>query len=89
MARTNSNLLLRGLAKLRGAVLRVPEQSTPAQTDPRPEKGSSPLPSAKRTSTAAPDGEAGTQTAVPDDSDKNTPKKKVPAQPWYRHRQRW
>jgi len=96
MARKNSGLLARGLEKLRGALSHPPAEPTPAKNPAKKssaaDKRKSSEGSAKRVAAAA----TSTQTDGADDATQAQPtqektheKKKIPNQPWYRHRQRW
>jgi len=79
MAEKFSKLILRGLDRLRKVFHEAPEKPSASKKVKRAERQSSPS-NAERT--AAPTGTAEASKAKPDD-------KKVTAQPWFRHRQRW
>jgi hypothetical protein len=87
MARTTSNIFVRSLEKLRGVLLRAPAQPSPAPRAPKAGQRSSAKASPKHSSSAVPAGEAGVEPSQAQDT--KPAKKKIPAQPWYRHRQRW
>ncbi len=76
MARPKPSLWSRSLDKLKGAFVHA--EPEPA---PRPAK-SKPTAVAKSAASATPDPAAAPEA-------EKAPKKKIPAQPWYRHRQRW
>ena len=90
MARSKPGFRSRGIDKLRGALLhgepetpprapkKKPEQKKPAQ----PARSATPAAKAPEVATTEADGTAAT-------ADDKTPKRKIPVQPWYRHRQRW
>jgi hypothetical protein len=95
MARAKASFWTKSLDKLRGALLHAEPEPTPgpskkkaAQKKSEQKKPEQPArsaaPAAKSPAAVTPD-PAG---AVPPQDEKN-PKKKLPAQPWYRHRQRW
>jgi hypothetical protein len=80
MAEKFSKSILRGLDRLRKVFHEAPEKKPSASKKvKRAERQTSPS-GAERT--AAPTGAAEAPEAKPD-------KKKVPAQPWFRHRKRW
>jgi hypothetical protein len=79
MARAKTSFWTRSLDKLRGAFLHAPAEPT-ARAAAKKAAGKK-QPSA---SGAQPEG---TDAAAKVQDDKH--KKKIPAQPWYRHRQRW
>lgn len=77
MARAKGSFWTRSLDKLKGALAHA--EPEPA---PRPAK-KKPAAVAKPADPVTPDPAAAAPEA------EKTPKKKIPAQPWYRHRQRW
>lgn len=79
MAEKFSKSILRGLNRLRKVFHEVPEKPSASKKVKRAERQSAPS-DAERT--AAPTGAAEAPEAKAD-------KKKVPAQPWFRHRKRW
>jgi hypothetical protein len=91
MARKNSSLLSRGLDKLKGAFAAAPAEPPPAKKPAARDKRMSSANSAKRTtaSVAAAQPEGVTEATQTQAADKKQDKKKIPNQPWYRHRQRW
>jgi hypothetical protein len=80
MARTKTSFLTRGLDKLKGVFAHAPSDPAPRAL-------------AKKAARPKPPPAAGAQAASPDATATPDPKaphkKKIPAQPWYRHRQRW
>jgi hypothetical protein len=83
MARAKTSFWTRSLDKLRGAGLHAPEPGTDAPVKKAPSQAGS----AKR---PTPVPSAQPQAADPAKAqDEKAPAKKIPAQPWYRHRQRW
>jgi len=104
MARAKPSLWSKSLDKLRGAFLHAepepasrpskkkpaqkktehkPQQKKPEQKKPEPPARVA-TPAAESPAAVAPDA-----TGAVTPQDEKNPKKKVPAQPWYRHRQRW
>jgi hypothetical protein len=93
MARAKASFWTKSLDKLKGAFAHAEPEPAPRASKkkserkkPEQKKPAQPPRTATVTaeaSTAAPD--AGAATKAHDE----TPKKKIPAQPWYRHRQRW
>ena len=81
MARAKTGFWTRSLDKLRGAFLHAPPE--PAS---RGAAKKAAQPAAKRTTDASAGAETTAAAKAPDEK---TPRKKIPAQPWYRHRQRW
>ena len=80
MARAKGSFWTRSLDKLRGTLLHAEPEAAPRPARKKPpavEKSADPA-AVARTSDPA---------AAPETE--KTPKKKIPAQPWYRHRQRW
>jgi hypothetical protein len=79
MARAKTSFWTRSLEKVRGVLLHGP--SEPAS---RPKKTAE---SAMKRSPGP--GTQSDATGVAKTQDDKAPKKKIPVQPWYRHRQRW
>jgi hypothetical protein len=77
MAEKISDSIKRNLSRLRKVLDPEPSKPSAAKEGTREQR---PLPP-KADRSARPED-------IPDDSEA-TPKKKVPAKPWYRHRQRW
>jgi hypothetical protein len=95
MARAKPSLWSKSLDKLRGAFLHAEPESAPRpskkkseQKKPQQKKPEPPArvatPAAESPTAVAPD-----PTGAVQPQDGKNPKKKLPAQPWYRHRQRW
>ncbi|HEY6864072.1 MAG TPA: hypothetical protein VI319_09240 [Burkholderiales bacterium] len=95
MARSKPGFWSRGIDKLRGALLHgEPETASQAPKkkaeQKKPEKKKPAQPARPATAVAKSPEPATTEavasTATMDDK---SPKRKIPVQPWYRHRQRW
>jgi hypothetical protein len=85
MARAKPSFWSRSLEKVKGAFVHAePEQ----QPKPRPPK-KKPEPTAGAVATKAPTTVAQDAGASPKPEDEKSAGKKIPVQPWYRHRQRW
>jgi hypothetical protein len=83
MARAKTSIWTRSLDKLRGAFLQAPQPGADASIK-KPQSKDGP---AKRPTPVPP---AQAQAADPAKAqEEKAPAKKIPAQPWYRHRQRW
>jgi hypothetical protein len=75
------------LSSLKTMLHREPEKpSVPAPKAPTARKKSASPPAEKRAPAAPPADAPPTQESAPDAKPE---KKKIPNQPWYRHRQRW
>jgi hypothetical protein len=86
MARAKKSFLTRGLDKLRGAFLHAPpEPASPKVAKKTAKKTAEPADTGKRLPDSGAKAEAADASKAPDDK----APKKIPAQPWYRHRQRW
>jgi hypothetical protein len=83
MARAKTGFWTRSLDKVRGVFLHAPPEPA-AQTAAK--KTAPSTDASKRSSASGAQVEGTDASKAPDDK---TPKKKIPAQPWYRHRQRW
>jgi len=76
------------LSNLKNMLHREPEKrSAPAPKQPAPARKKAAAPTAKKAAPEAPPAEA--PAAGEPAPDAKPDKKKVPNQPWYRHRQRW
>lgn len=83
MARAKTSFWTRSLDKLRGAFLHAaPEPASRTAAKKTAQAGAT----AKRSSASGAQPEGTDASKAQDDK---APKKKIPAQPWYRHRQRW
>ena len=90
MARSKPGFWSRGIDKLRGALLHGEPETAPRAPKKKPEQKKPAQPARVATATAKPPDVVTTEadgTAKPEDD--KAPKRKIPAQPWYRHRQRW
>lgn len=95
MARSKPGFWSRGIDKLRGTLLHGEPETAPhapkKKAEPKKPEQKKPTQPARASTAAAKSPEAGTTeagaTATP--LDEKSPKRKIPAQPWYRHRQRW
>ena len=81
MARTKTGFLTRSLDKLKGVFAHAPSQ--PAT---RGAAKKAAQPPAKRSTGSSAEAQTVVVAQAPDEK---SPRKKIPAQPWYRHRQRW
>jgi hypothetical protein len=82
MARAKTSFWTRSLDKLRGAFLHAPAEPTARAAAKKPARSAA---AGKQPSASGAQPEATDAAKVQDDKHK----KKIPAQPWYRHRQRW
>jgi hypothetical protein len=80
MARAKASLWSRSLDKLKGAFVHAEPEPAPRPAKKKP---------AAVAKSADPAAVAGTSDPAAVPEAEKTPKKKIPAQPWYRHRQRW
>jgi hypothetical protein len=83
MARAKTSFWTRSLDKLRGAFLHAPPEPGSRTVA---KKTAQPTDPAKRSSASGAQPDAADPSKAQDDK---APKKRIPAQPWYRHRQRW
>ena len=90
MARSKPGFWSRGIDKLRGALLHGEPETAQQTPKKKPEQKKTAQPARVATATAKSPDVATTETdGAPKPADDKTPKRKIPAQPWYRHRQRW
>lgn len=81
MAQAKTSFWTRGLDKLKGALVPADPASRNAAKKAEPSE-----PAAKRSSDSSTQSES---TDTSKGQDGKAAGKKIPAQPWYRHRQRW
>jgi hypothetical protein len=88
MAKKISKSIVSGLDRLRKAFGGAPKKPSASKTSPktsakRAERRPSPSPAPPRVEQAVSQGD------TPETPEAKLDKKKLPAQPWFRHRQRW